>query len=1190
MSSEKGNRSKWTGPWIYAFAFVLALPLFGGNAWAQAAASITGQVKDPSGAVIVGATVTVKDTDTGLTRSVMSNESGNYLILPLPVGSYEVSAEKSGFKKSLQRGISLVVAGQAVVNVTLEVGDVNQQVMVEAESLLVNTTLSPTADLVTQQQVKDLPLNGRDWAGLLTLNPGVNNTNATQNTSSATRGSPTFSVAGRRFEENRFLMNGIDYVGSDMQGENPQPFGASGKLLGVDGIREFNLVTDTYGAEYGKRAGGQILIVTTAGTNSLHGDVFEFLRNNALDARNFFDPAYNQALTQQIGAPPFKLNQFGGSLGAPLKKDKLFIFGNYEAYREREAVTTNPNVPDNIVRTTGAIPDPCTGVYAQPTGFKSGMLPIIQSYWVPPNSSSVEHTHVATCASNLGAVIPDGVVSVPGNTPQRVNEDFGMARFDYNISAIDTFNTNVLVDDGQSTLAAKNPVSSVIIPQRAELFSMQETHIFSPNLVNVANVGFSRAWQAQANVPNTPFPAAADFAKGGALGSGYPGKLTVGASTSVNSGTNVVTGTINALTTTQHRNYTTGSDDLHYGRGQHSFSFGVWAQRVANNYNGGSPAAQVAYSAGSAAQGLLFNLVTDNPKRFTDTPNPTALGGRTTEAAFYVQDEIKIRPNLSIRLGVRDEMTSGFNEQNCRFSTYYSLNGIPQTVPVAGCSALLSNKAFALWEPRVGVAWDPTGKGNWSIRAGAGTYRDLQDSLVGYMVGLYPFNASFLISKGTGIPGGILGCSTTPGASNFCPGAASSSAPIIPFDVTANAVSAAPPCTSTSGGVFQPAGCSVYGAGGIDPYMQTPTAIEWNFTVEHQLSRNMAIRVSYVGSQAYHGAVAIPTNVIPSQICQAAGGCLVSDGKGGNLGAGAVAASGQLYIPPCSPNGGDPTTCTGIAPGFPAGTQAVLNPFLTAGSGTSASGGQIMYEANSNYHGGSISFTRRASQGLTVNASYTMSKAMEVAPELNGGPNDPGVLDAYRLNLSRGVASFNVLHAFQSNFTYELPFGKGKRFGGSAGGFQDQLIGGWQWNGIISAQSGFPFTPIAGLDNQNNGDSNGNDVASRNPAFTGAVYTDPRTNVNHSFFNPAAFVAPPPGTYGNIARGSYTGPGLVSVDTSIFKSFKVTERINLMFRTEIFNIINHANFSPPNETYTSGSITQTATKSRQIQFALKLVF
>src|SRR5712691_470587 len=331
---------------ILVAGIVGLIALGNGMVFAQSfSAALTGTVKDISGAVLTGATVTVKHIETGLTRAVQADASGSYSVLSLPVGEYELTAEKMGFRREVRRGINLAVAQQAVVDVTLQVGSIDQQVTVTGEAPLVNTTLASTSGLITESQVKDLPLNGRSFDQLLTLNVGVSN--ASSNTLNSSTWN-MFSVSGKRPETNRFILNGIDWVGGSATGQFITPYGASGKLLGVEAMREFNVLTDTYGAEYGKRAGGQISVVTNSGTNQVHGSVFEFLRNSALDARDFFD--------QTSGTPPFKRNQFGGALGGPLKKDKLFLFGTYEGFRERLARASASIVPDANAR-KGLMPD-----------------------------------------------------------------------------------------------------------------------------------------------------------------------------------------------------------------------------------------------------------------------------------------------------------------------------------------------------------------------------------------------------------------------------------------------------------------------------------------------------------------------------------------------------------------------------------------------------------------------------------------------------------------------------------------------------------------------------------------------------------------------------------------------------------------------------------------------------------------
>src|SRR5881628_1550581 len=371
-------------------AAIVALIAFGTClSFAQTSTATTlGTVKDTSGALIPGVSITVKHTETGLTRAAISGETGDYNVPLLPVGAYELTTVMPGFRQQVRSGINLAVGQQAVINLTLEVGAIAEQVIVTEEAPLVNTTLSSTSGLITDQQVKDLPLNGRSFDQLLALNVGVVN-----NTSNMGGGGyPGFSGAGPRTEANRFLINGVDWIGGQAAAVFITPTGASSQFLGVEAVREYNVVEHTYGAEYGKRAGGQVSIVTSSGTNDWHGSLFEYHRNSALDARDFFQPKKG----------PFKRHQFGGTIGGPLKKDKLFVFGNYEGFQQRLGQSTRSIYPD-VPSRQGLLPcylaTPSACPASEPfaaraalvpvPNLKPGMLQFADAFWPRPNGSEV---------------------------------------------------------------------------------------------------------------------------------------------------------------------------------------------------------------------------------------------------------------------------------------------------------------------------------------------------------------------------------------------------------------------------------------------------------------------------------------------------------------------------------------------------------------------------------------------------------------------------------------------------------------------------------------------------------------------------------------------------------------------------------------------------------------------------------
>src|ERR1017187_7576067 len=341
-------RSKFHLRFVLASGCLLALLVFAHLAQAQVSAAISGRVTDPSGAAVSGATITAKNLETEAVRTAHTDDAGRYLVLSLAVGEYEMRITKQGFQEGVRSGIHLAVGQEASVDMALRLGQVTGQLKVNADAPIVSTTPADISGLVGEQQVKDLPLNGRSYDELMTLNPGVVNFTWEKTGGIGVSNSTTgnmFAVSGNRPQQNLFLLNGVEFTGAAEN--NMQPGGTSQQLLGVDAVREFNLLRDTYGAEYGKHPGGQVTIITQSGTNQWHGSAFEFLRNNAFDAPNFFDLG---------SAPPFQRNQFGGSMGVPIQKDKTFIFANYEGFRQNLHQTSVAFVPDASARSGAFVP------------------------------------------------------------------------------------------------------------------------------------------------------------------------------------------------------------------------------------------------------------------------------------------------------------------------------------------------------------------------------------------------------------------------------------------------------------------------------------------------------------------------------------------------------------------------------------------------------------------------------------------------------------------------------------------------------------------------------------------------------------------------------------------------------------------------------------------------------------------
>src|SRR5881296_1453799 len=1077
-------------------------------AWGQGfSAEISGVVHDASGAVVPGVSVTAKHIESGLTRTVNTSETGNYSIPSLPVGAYELTAELVGFKQQLRRGITLAVGQEAVVNLTMEVGEIKDNVTVTEDAPLVNTTLSSTSGLVTKDQIKDLPLNGRSFLELMTLNAGVitNRSNTTNNDV------PSFSIAGKRPDSNRFTMNGMDYVGNNAGGTYTAPQGISGFLLGVDAVREFNVLGHTYGAEYGKRAGAQVTIVTTSGTNQWHGSGFEFLRNSALDTRNFFDDVKG----------PFQRNQFGGAVGGPIRRDKMFFFGNYEGFRERLGVSQFGYVPSLQAR-QGLLPN-ASGQYAPVPNLEPRMLGFFR-YWPEPNGPEL-----------LRNGVPTGAAVYSANPKRSVQENFELGRYDYYVSTQDSVSASFSGDRG----ARRNPVDPTFLSdQNTDLhtFSTQETHIFSPTLLNIASFGYSKARATVKAPPVASFPDSLLFLSGG--GRNNPGSVIIGGGTSTVQASALIAPNGQNLAYNARRNFSF-SDDLKLTKGIHNLSLGAWFQRVE----------QTAFSSGQNNAGAityptLLAFLQDRPTQFRTQTKPTELIFRSLQAAWYFQDEMKLSPNLTVRLGLRDEMATKVNEKNGNSSNYlFDAYGVMMTEPLIGKSPLIRNNARSLWQPRVGVVWDPSGAGKWAVRAGFGIHNDLQDNLANRLNSNPPFS-------------GRLTVEATPLLS------------IIPVSAEVQP----PPSCKVLGQTNPP--CTLYAPGGIDPDLHMPTVQQWSLTVERELAQDLMVEAGYVGSQSYHISSTVDMNTIQPLRCENPAGCL----------AGGVLPASQWGL---VPQGTDYV---------PVGRRP--NPLLGSGHGW-------YYFGTSSYHAMNLSLTKRARSGLAFKSSYTWGKVLDTNSAILSGSADnepPTVLNRFNRRLDKGVASFSLLHQFNTNFSYQLPFGNGRAFGSGANGWVEKLIGGWQWNAIFSATGGFPFTPLVGSNRSGNGDSRNPDVPNWNPNFKGNVILGvDEFKKTGRYFDPNAFMPPVAGTFGNVGRDSFRGPGMWNVDTSLFKRIPLKEQVNLQFRAEVFNALNHANFAHPNLIVfssgndispTAGTITDTIAggNGRQIQFALRLEF
>jgi Carboxypeptidase regulatory-like domain len=766
---------------IFAFLAVLFALGFVSRMQAQVVGgSISGTVIDSSGAVITNASVLIHNDDTSAQRILATSSVGTFTAPSLAVGRYTISANAPGFALYKQTGIDITV-GQAL-ELTLKLAVTGtDSIIVQAVASTVNISTEQTAGLVNSRQVKELPLNGRSYDQLITLNPGtVNYTNQRSGgvgSSNSSVGS-MFSVSGRRPQDNLFLLNGIEYTGASLI--NTTPGGTSGQLLGIDGIHEFNVVTDTYSAAYGKRDGAQISIVTTSGTNKLHGSAYEFLRNSFFDARNYFDGAR---------VPEFQRNDFGGSLGGPTKKDKLFLFGNYEGYRQNLGVSIVTLVPDSQAR-LGNVPNATTGVYA-PTAI-SPISAALLNLWPVANGPEVFQNNAS------GIPVPTGIARYTGTAPQHISENYGTTRLDYNLTPIDSFYTAYTIDDSNASTPSANPYSYVTERLREQVLSGQEQHIFSQNLINIARVGFSRS-----NFYFYGYVPAAQQALAPSIRAGVPTYAVVisgstasnGASSITGAGANV--GSNNGIA----RNLYTFDDHIYYTRGKHTLQGGVWLQRLQSNDN----LAQDQY--GQASFASLTSFLNGTIKTFNYAPATTELGWRTLFADAFLEDTWHITPSLETRFGIRTESSTGWSESQNRASVYAFNNGVISTNPTSGLSnALTNNRALFLPEPRLGFAWNVFGNGHTSITGGAGFHHTLLDALDYRLDQAAPYNTVYSYSG-----------------------------------------------TAASENVANPTGgTGLVSPSTVDSGISTPALLSYDLRIEQRIAPATSLSIAYNGSHSYH--------------------------------------------------------------------------------------------------------------------------------------------------------------------------------------------------------------------------------------------------------------------------------------------------------------------------------------------------
>ena len=762
--------------------------------------TILGTVKDSSGGEITGASIKVTNSATGLSRSFTTEADGSYRFPVLPAGTYDLEVVRSGFKNAVQKGLVLTVGQQAVLDITLQVGSNEQTVTVTAEAPLIDTTTSSLGGLVTEQKIEELPLNGRNYTDLILLQPGVTQQTDEQ---AGTPGS-VFSSNGESTRSNNYLLDGT--ITQNAFGFSPTS--VSGSSLGLDGIQEYRVVTNMFSAEYGLVMGSQTNIVSKGGTNQFHGDIFEYLRNSALDSRNYFDllselPASGPGGGKRI--PPFRRNQFGGAFGGPVQKDKTFFYAVYESLREDLG---NPLY-------TGIDTVPAAGCHGSAgtviTSNAFGPCPQIANPANPAQNASVT---ISPAASGLLALLP--VPDVPGTdeytalSNQHTVENYGQIRVDHSFSGSDTFFARYTIDDTDQLRPHSVTEFHDLWMSRSQFLTLSENHIFSPALLNTVRGSFSRTSIDTVAESNIPSSSSIDYIPGTTVGIIIIGGLNFNPwfGPAINPGTFV-------------QNIFSGSDDLVWTKGKHALKFGT----LINHFQFGNTSGlifsgfSVYPSTAAFLQGQPIFVQAEQQANSATAVTPANLNRYWSfnTFGFYAQDDYRLLPHLTLNLGLRYEFNTvphDRNGGNFAIRDIQTVQGGLPGVPFSGVTPgpIMQDDSLKNFSPRVGFAWDVTGNGKTSVRGGFGLYYDVANI------------DSVLYEHQIGTP----------------PLASIESVLYAPFGATP---------TLTLPVNFAGASSAIVTS---DYHAKQPYSMQYNLSVERELPGGLALTLAYVGSRGVH--------------------------------------------------------------------------------------------------------------------------------------------------------------------------------------------------------------------------------------------------------------------------------------------------------------------------------------------------
>ena len=1087
---------------------------------------------DPTGAAVLGATVNATQTETGLNRTANTDRSGGYVLLELPVGHYRLKVEAKGFQAYIQQGITLDVNETASVPVRLAVGAETQHVDVQADAQLIQSTVTSLGKTVSEREVLDLPLNGRNFTQLGLLQPGVVPlTPGLAEAGGSLRDGQAYAVNGQRPESNNFLIDGANNFNGVDGGFVLKP--------PVDAITEFKILTHNATAEFGNTLGSTTNIITRSGTNSYHGALWEFLRNDVLDATNYFGTT----------TEPLKQNQFGGTFGGPIRKDKSFFFGYFEGFRNRQGETDSSTVPSKAER-QGNFAEIC------PEGFTGGFCnnPNNQLFNVflnqPYPNNQFDMSSISTLTQNLLNYFP-----APNNgtnvytATQIVHQDsnqFGL-RFDQYVGDSDVLNFRYAYSDGTelhpiATSGASVPGFPVGQDQRAQNFVAQETHTFSPTTIGVFRFSYLRNKFLYGESENNTTPASLGFGYQPSLDAAIgPPFIQVNGYTTIG---DPITGPRDT-----YENAFDYSGSFSWVHGRHDFKFG-----------GGYQHLQVNVLQGIASNGFFvfapFPVVPDafasflfgQPVFFLQGRGDFSRGIRGNALNAYAQDTYKATSRLTLNIGLRYELPFPYTEIHNRQTLWIPgrqskvMPNAPEDLLYPGDPGVPAGliptfkKGFA---PRVGLAWDPTGNSKWLVTSAYGIFYEPyytgQGGPLQAPISAPPYLQTQQISL---TPTTFL---------NFPDPYFGNPPPDGTF---------ATPLTNLT----------------LAPNLPLPYTQDWDLNVQRSLGSDLLLEIGYVGTKG---------TKLPRF----------------------VEGNPAIYVPGYFPASGgqppQPISTSSNADFRRIHSGCTLDP--ASPPCTYSSTGLIEGIANSSYNALEASLTKRFSHGLAFLAAYTYSKTIDDASSFNmtgsaskpvAGENDLAQ-DPFDLGAERGRSLFDSRNRLVFSYQWSLPFWRQPH------GWYQHAFGDWQINGIVTLMSGTPFTVF---------DSTDFSVQGSAPEITGFFSNRPNLvpgkNPNSgphtagAWLDASAFqrITQDPNSpvqqFGTAGRNIAQGPGYADWDFSAFKNIRVAEGKEFQFRAELFNFLNHPNFHLPDSDIGSPTFNQVleAQAPRQIQFALKFLF